>query len=120
MMPTGNSTGARIVRATRSQATRKAAPNSADAGSTRGWWGPTSSRTRCGMMMPTNPIGPPIETAAPVASDALKNAARCAFATSSPRDSALSGQSDSRLSGRASQAKTPNATSVVGSAASTG
>ena len=29
-------------------------------------------------MMPTKPIGPPIETAAPVASDALKNAARCA------------------------------------------
>ena len=29
-------------------------------------------------MMPTNPIGPPTETAAPVASEALKNATRCA------------------------------------------
>ena len=32
-------------------------------------------------MMPMNPIGPPTETAAPVASDALRNAARWA-----PRD----------------------------------
>ena len=27
--------------------------------------------------MPTKPIGPPTETAAPVASDALRNARRC-------------------------------------------
>ncbi len=34
MMPTGTSTGATIVRATRSQTMRNDAPNSADAGST--------------------------------------------------------------------------------------
>ena len=61
-------------------------------------------------MMPTNPIGPPTETAAPVASEALKNATRCARATSRPRDSALSGPSESRFSGRASQANATNAT----------
>ena len=72
------------------------------------------------MMMPTKPIGPPIDTAAPVASEALKNAARCALATSSPRDSALSGPSESRLSGRASHANTANATTIVGSAARIG
>ena len=32
-------------------------------------------------MMPMKPIGPPTETAAPVASDALKNARRCALVT---------------------------------------
>ena len=39
---------------------------------------PTSRRTRCGTMMPMKPIGPPSDTAAPVASDALKKARRCA------------------------------------------
>ena len=58
-----------------SQPMRKAAPKSADAGSTRRWSGPTSRRTRCGTTMPMNPTGPPTETAAPVASDALTNAA---------------------------------------------
>ena len=32
-------------------------------------------------MMPMKPTGPPIETAAPVASEALKNARRCAPST---------------------------------------
>ena len=32
-------------------------------------------------MMPMNPTGPPIDTAAPVASDALKKARRCALVT---------------------------------------
>ena len=72
------------------------------------------------MMMPTKPIGPPIDTAAPVASDALRKAARCAFATSRPRDSALSGPSDSRFSGRASHANTAKAGIIVGSAARIG
>ena len=72
------------------------------------------------MMMPTKPIGPPIDTAAPVASDALKKAARCARATSSPRDSALSAPSDSRFSGRASQAKTAERHAIVGTAARIG
>ena len=37
-------------------------------------------------MMPMKPTGPPTETAAPVASEALKNATRCARTTSRPRD----------------------------------
>ena len=32
-------------------------------------------------MMPMKPIGPPSDTAAPVASEALKNARRCALVT---------------------------------------
>ena len=35
--------------------------------------------------MPTKPMGPPTETAAPVASDAAKNATRCARSTFTPR-----------------------------------
>ena len=69
-------------------------------------------------MIPTKPIGPPTETAAPVASDALKNAARCARVTLTPRVSALSVPRLSRFSGRASHAKTANATTTSGSAVS--
>ena len=58
------------------------------------------------MMIPTKPIGPATETAAPVASEALKNAARWAWRTSMPCVSALSGPRLSRFSGRASQANT--------------
>jgi hypothetical protein len=36
-------------------------------------------------MMPTKPIGPPTDTAEPVASDALKKATRCARRVSRPR-----------------------------------
>src|SRR4029079_3688357 len=46
MMPTGSSSGAMIVRATRSQPIRKAAPNSAAAGSTSRGSEPTIRRTR--------------------------------------------------------------------------
>jgi len=39
-------------------------------------------------MMPMKPMGPPSDTAAPVAIDALKNATRCTRSTSTPRDAA--------------------------------
>ena len=65
-------------------------------------------------MMPMKPTGPPIETAAPVASEALKNARRWALVTASPRVSALSAPRLRRFSGRASQANTPKATSSSG------
>ena len=39
--------------------------------------------------MPTKPMGPPNETAAPVASDAPKNAIRCVVSTLMPRVAAL-------------------------------
>ena len=47
--------------------------------------------------MPMNPTGPPRETAAPVASDALRNASRCVRCTSTPRLAALSSLIDSRF-----------------------
>ena len=72
--PTGSSSGDMTVRAPTSHTTRKAAPKHAEAGSTTRWSEPTSKRTRCGMTMPMKPIGPANETAAPVASDALKKA----------------------------------------------
>ena len=71
-------------------------------------------------MMPTKPIGPPTETAAPVASDAVKNATRWASSTLTPREPAASAPSVSRLSGRASQANPRNATTTSGSAATIG
>ena len=59
-------------------------------------------------MMPMKPTGPPTDTAAPVASEALTNATRCARTTSRPRDSAASVPRLSRLSGRASHANAAN------------
>ena len=69
-----------------------------------------------GTMMPTNPIGPPTDTAAPVASDAEKNATRWARTTLTPRVPAASAPMLSRFSGRASHAKAMNATATSGSA----
>ena len=69
-------------------------------------------------MMPTKPMGPPTETAAPVASEAAKNATRCARTTLTPRVPAASALMLSRFSGRASQANPAKATSTSGSAAS--
>ena len=103
--PTGISTGASSVRAPRSHATRNAAPNSAEAGSTMRWSTPTSSRTRCGTTMPMKPIGPASETAALVASDALKNASRCARTTSTPRVAAASGPEAQQVERRRQHAR---------------
>ena len=74
----------------------------------------------CGTMMPTKPIGPPSETAAPVASEALRNAMRCVFRTSTPRAAALSGPRFSKFSERGSHAKAAPATMSKGSAQTIG
>src|SRR5690606_15076261 len=68
--PIGISAGAATVRARRSAAHRNAPPNSSDSGSSDRWLGPTSSRTVCGTMIPTNPISPDTLTAAAVPRDA--------------------------------------------------
>src|SRR5439155_18204597 len=62
--PTGSSVGARAIRASRSAATRNAAPVSAAAGMSRAWPGPSTARTRCGATSPTNPTRPASDTAA--------------------------------------------------------
>ena len=59
--------------------------------------------------MPTKPIGPASETAAPVASDALMNASRCVRATSTPRAAAASAPRLSRFSDDGSSANIANA-----------
>jgi hypothetical protein len=70
--------------------------------------------------IPTKPTGPPRETAAPVATEALRKARRCVRVTSTPRAAALSVPSVSRLSGRGSQAKATNDTASSGSDAAMG
>ena len=67
-------------------------------------------RTMWGTTIPTNPIGPPRETAAPVAKDALRNAMRCVFVTSTPRVAALSVPTLKRLSDLGSHANAQVAT----------
>ena len=67
--------------------------------------------------MPMKPTGPPSDTAAPVASDALRNASRCVRWTSTPRLAALSSLIDSRFILRGSTAKAPNDRAIGGTAA---
>ena len=100
------------VRAITSQATRNAAPKNVDTGSTSRWSAPTSRRTRCGTMMPTKPIGPPIETAAPVASEALKNATRCARATIQPARLGAVGAEAQQIQRPRQPGEAANATSI--------
>src|SRR5699024_4154113 len=64
--PTGSSAGASAVRATMSARTRNAAPTSSDSGRSSRWPGPITSRTACGMTIPTNPMSPLTETTAAV------------------------------------------------------
>ena len=70
--------------------------------------------------MPTNPTGPPSETAAPVASDALRNAQRCARTTSTPRLAATSSPIVSRFSALGRTANTAKAATMNGVAARIG
>src|SRR5205085_11518855 len=56
--PTGISVGAKSVRAAVSHNTRNAAPRKKDAGISVRWPGPETSRTVCGTIRPTNPMGP--------------------------------------------------------------
>src|SRR5690606_20007968 len=57
--PTGSSTGARTVRASVSPASRSAAPDSAEAGTTKPWAEvPPAIRTMCGTTSPRKPSSP--------------------------------------------------------------
>ena len=71
-------------------------------------------------MMPTNPTGPAMDTAAPVASDAPTSARRSAPSTSTPRADAASAPRLSRSSARGSVEKIPYAAASSGSAATIG
>ena len=57
-MPIGTSAGAAMVRAQVSAASSRMAPRQTEAGSSRRWPGPITSRNRCGTTMPTKPITP--------------------------------------------------------------
>src|SRR3954468_2055336 len=119
-IPTGSSSGGTIVRATTSHAIRKAAPNSAAAGTTSRWSAPTMDRTMCGTMMPTNPTGPASDTDAPVASEALSSATRSARSTSTPRAAAASPPTLNRSSTRGSVANPAHDAPIGTSAARIG
>jgi len=56
--PTGSTRPGTMLRATASHATRNAAPTTSESGSRRTSDGPTTRRTRCGTISPTNAIGP--------------------------------------------------------------
>ena len=64
--PTGSSEAPVTTRAKASQATRKMPPRIADVGINILWSGPISSLVMWGIIRPTNPITPLIETTAPV------------------------------------------------------
>ena len=68
--PSGSTLGARTTRARRSTSTRKIAPPKAEAGNNRRWRGPSSRRITWGIIRPTKPINPLIETAAAVINEA--------------------------------------------------
>ena len=73
IMPTGISVGAIIVRANVSHKMRKLAPKNMEAGNKILRSGPTTRRTICGTMRPTNPMGPLKATTAPVKREAIMN-----------------------------------------------
>ena len=66
MTPTGNSEAPVATRATESQSMRNMAPTIADVGKRIRWSGPITSRVMWGIMRPTNPMIPLMETTAPV------------------------------------------------------
>ena len=73
MIPTGISVGASKVRANVSQIIKKLAPNNMDVGISILRSDPTKSRTICGTINPTKPIGPQVATTVPVISEAVMN-----------------------------------------------
>ena len=66
MMPTGISVAPPMDLAMLSHIIRYIEPNRADAGISRRWSGPMMSRVMCGIIKPTKPIRPLMETAAAV------------------------------------------------------
>ena len=98
--PSRISAGGLAVRASRSQAMRKAPPATALAGSSVRCPGPSSRRTACGTTRPTNPTRPAAATDAPVSSAEVTRTSRLAASTSTPSAAAVSSPSSSRSSVR--------------------
>ena len=73
MTPTGISTGAMRVRLTESHKMRKLAPKNMEHGINKRKSGPTTRRTICGTINPTNPMGPLMATTVPVIREARMN-----------------------------------------------
>src|SRR5690606_19233203 len=111
MTPTGSSAGAASVRAAVSATSRNAAPASSDAGSRKRWSLPQASRRACGMIRPMKPMTPHAATLAATSSEATKYATSLTRSTRTPRCSAVSSPTASRLSGRAS----PSSSTPAGS-----
>ena len=78
MIPTGSSSGAITVRATTSQRDQKRRAEQRRRRQHDPVIRADHQAHECGTMMPMKPTGPPTETAAPVASDALRKATRWA------------------------------------------
>ena len=74
-MPTGISNGANSVRAMVSHAHTRMAPTIGESARTRRLSCPTTYRTTCGTMRPTNPMSPEKHTAAPASSAASESRA---------------------------------------------
>ena len=81
--------------------TMNAAPKSAERGSTRRALGPTTRRTACGTMSPTNPMSPASATEAAVTSAASPSSSIRSRRTSTPRWAAASSPSSSASRARA-------------------
>ena len=96
-MPTGISAGARSTRARRSASTRKIAPTSTEAGSSRRWSGPKRSRATWGTTRPMKPTSPLTDTAAAVNSEPTMSRASLRRSTSTPRWAACSSPSRKAL-----------------------
>ena len=80
------------------------APVSAEAGSSRRWSGPNTSRAACGTIRPTKPIGPVTETTAAVSREASRRPMPRAVSTDTPSERAASSPAESRFRSRPSVA----------------
>ena len=84
MMPMGSSAGARMLRDTRSQTTRKQPPSIKALGNRTRWLQPNQRRQRCGAIMPTKPMGPVTDTMAPTMTEETAKAATLVWRTATP------------------------------------
>src|SRR6185312_16131447 len=91
--PRRSSSAVGLTRASRSAATSRIAPASAEGQSVRAGSSETEPRTRCGAASPTNPITPASATEAPVSSAAPATAATRSRAIGSPDRAAVSSPS---------------------------
>ena len=89
------------------------------AGSSRRWPGPITRRNRCGTTMPTKPITPATETAAPVAAATSTIAMRFRRSTATPMWNASASPSTIRSSPRAMNGRPPSSSATNGAIAAT-